>query len=69
MRRWLHILALLFALLWSLMAWGTYALLNAAGSFIAGNADWVTDHPETVVWLSWLVSFATGLGLTGVMIL
>ena len=53
-------------MLWSLLAWGTYALVGAVGRLVAENADWASGHPETVVWLSWLASLATSLGLAGV---
>jgi hypothetical protein len=66
MKRWLWIGTSLLAVLWSLLAWGTYALIDAVGGLAARNADWATGHPETVVWLSWLANLATGLGLIGV---
>jgi hypothetical protein len=66
MKRWLWIAATGFAGLWSLLAWGTYAAIGAIGGLIASNSDWATGHPETVVWLSWLASLATSLGLFGV---
>ncbi|WP_291864174.1 hypothetical protein [Bradyrhizobium sp.] len=69
MKRWLWIVAAVLATLWSLLAWGTYALVGAVGGLLARNADWATGHPETVVWLSWLANLATGLGLTGVVLI
>lgn len=66
MKRWLWIAGTALAVVWSLLAWGTYAVVGAIGRLIADNADWASGHPETVVWLSWLANLATSLGLAGV---
>jgi hypothetical protein len=66
MKRWLWIAAAALAALWSLLAWGIYALIGAIGAMLASNSDWASGHPETVVWLSWLANLATSLGLFGV---
>jgi hypothetical protein len=52
--------------LWSLFAWGAYALVGWAGELAATNADLVTGHPETVVLLSQAAGLLTGVGLAGV---
>ena len=69
MRRLMWILALVAAVLWSFLAWGTYALLGWLGDGLAANADLVTGHPETVVRLSWLAGLLTSLGLAGVIVI
>ncbi len=66
MRRLVSTLAVAAAVVWSLIAWGAHALLGWVGGIAAGNADLVTDHPETVVWLSSLAGGLTGLGLFGI---
>lgn len=47
---------------WSLIAWGTHALIGASGSLVAGNADIVPVWPEAVELLSWFANFGTGVG-------
>lgn len=61
-------LAVLAALLWSVVAWGSYALIGWVGGFAAHNADAFTGHPEAVVWLSWAASVLTSVGLAGVVV-
>lgn len=61
-------LAVLVAILWSLVAWGSYALIGRVGGFAAQNADAFTEHPEAVVWLSWAASVLTSVGLAGVVV-
>lgn len=68
MSKWVKILIAGAAVVWSLLAWGVYALVAALGDFLARNADWATGHPETVVWLAWLSHAATSLGLFGVVV-
>jgi hypothetical protein len=62
-------LALVAAVLWSLLAWGTYALVEWVGRFAAANADQVSGHPEAVEWLSWAAGWLTSAGLAGVMVI
>ena len=38
--------------LWSLFAWGVYALLGYAGGFAAGNADFIPLPPELTFWVA-----------------
>jgi hypothetical protein len=66
MRRALWVLAWIAVALWSLFAWGAYGLLDVFGGFAARNADVVTDHPETVEWLSWGLSTLSSLGLAAI---
>lgn len=61
-------LAVLAAIVWSLVAWGSYALIGWVGGFAAQNADAFTGHPETVVFLSWAASVLTSVGLAGVVV-
>lgn len=68
MRRLLSGLAVVVAVLWSLFAWGAYALVEWAGGLAATNADIVTGHPETVVLLSQAAGILTSFGLAGVVV-
>ncbi len=61
-------IAVVAAVVWSLVAWGSYALIGWVGQFAAQNADMVTGHPETVVFLSWAASVLTSVGLAGVVV-
>ncbi|SCY01835.1 hypothetical protein [Microvirga guangxiensis] len=63
MRRLLWILAWIGVVLWSLFAWGAYGLLDIFGDVAVRNADIVSDHPETVEWLSWSLAVLRSLGL------
>jgi hypothetical protein len=60
--------AVVLGVLWSLFAWGAYALVEWAGGFASANADVVTGHPETVVLLSQAAGLLTSLGLAGVVV-
>ena len=62
MRRLLWVLAWIGVALWSLFAWGAYGLLDVFGDVAVRNADIVSDHPETVEWLSWGFSVLRNLG-------
>jgi hypothetical protein len=66
MRRLLWILAWIGVALWSLFAWGAYGLLDIFGDFAVRNADIVSEHPETVEWLSWGLAVLRSLGLGAV---
>jgi len=61
-------LAVLAAILWSLVAWGSYALIGWVGGFAAVNADAFTGHPELATWVSWAASVLTSVGLAGVVV-
>ncbi len=61
-------IAVLAAIAWSLVAWGSYALIGWVGGFAAQNADAFTGHPETVVFISWAASVLTSIGLAGVVV-
>jgi len=63
MRRLLWVLAWIAVALWSLFAWGAYGLLDIFGDLAVRNADIVSDHPETVEWLSWAFATLRSLGL------
>ncbi|WP_243371039.1 hypothetical protein [Microvirga solisilvae] len=63
MRKLLWILAWTGVAIWSLFAWGAYGLLDLFGGLAVRNADIVTDHPETVEWLSWALATLRSLGL------
>ncbi|MCG7391929.1 hypothetical protein MHY87_03290 [Microvirga sp. ACRRW] len=63
MRRLLWVLAWIGVALWSLFAWGAYGLLDLFGDVAVRNADIVSDHPETVEWLSWGLAVLRSLGL------
>ncbi|MBM3573189.1 MAG: hypothetical protein FJX52_12670 [Alphaproteobacteria bacterium] len=66
MRHVLWLLALVAAILWSLLAWGAYAVIGAIGALIAANADWLAQHAERAAGLSWFTDGLTSLGLAGV---
>jgi hypothetical protein len=68
MRRLLWILAWFGVVVWSLFAWGAYGLIDLFGNVAARNADIVTDHPETVEWLSWTLTILQGLGLAAIVV-
>ncbi|MGL4496038.1 MAG: hypothetical protein ACRCUX_09495 [Beijerinckiaceae bacterium] len=69
MQRLIRFLAIAGAVVWSLFAWGAYALVNWVGGVAARNADWATGHPETVEWLSWAAGLMTSAGLVGVVVI
>ena len=62
------ILLVMAAVVWSLVAWGSYALIGWVGGFAAENADMFTGHPEAVVFIAWVASALTSAGLTGVVV-
>jgi hypothetical protein len=63
MRKLLWVLAWTGVAIWSLFAWGAYGLLDLFGGLAVRNVDIVTDHPETVEWLSWAFATLKSLGL------
>jgi hypothetical protein len=68
MRRALWVLAWIGVAIWSLFAWGAYGLLDLFGGVAVRNADMVTDHPETVEWLSWALATLRSLGLGAIVV-
>ena len=66
MRRLLWILAWVAVAVWSLFAWGAYGLFDLFGDVAVRNADVVTNHTETVEWLSWSLSVLRSLGLAAI---
>ncbi len=66
MRRLVWVLGWLAVAVWSLVAWGSYGLLNVFGDIAARNADLVTGNPEGVVMISWALGALQGLGLTAI---
>lgn len=68
MRRLLWILAWIGVAVWSLFAWGAYGLFDLFGDVAVRNADAVTNHPETVEWLSWALSVLRNLGLAAIVV-
>ena len=68
MRRLLWILAWVAVAVWSLFAWGAYGLFDLFGDVAVRNADAVTNHPETVEWLSWALSVLRSLGLAAIIV-
>ena len=61
MRNLVLIVAAFLLGLWSLFAWGVYALLGYAGGFAAGNADLIPLPPELTFWVAELLSGAGGV--------
>jgi hypothetical protein len=49
--------------LWSLLTWGTYALVTGAGDFVAANADLVAAWPEWQYWLQWSLRLVEAFGV------
>ncbi|MDF2811402.1 MAG: hypothetical protein K0S56_2433 [Microvirga sp.] len=66
MTRVLWVFAFLAVSVWTLLAWGVYGLINFFGDTAARNADVVTNHPESVEWLSWGLSALRNVGLAAV---
>lgn len=55
--------------IWSLFAWGSYALVDNLGGFLGRNADAITGgEPELTVFLSWFVQLFESIGLVAVVI-
>ena len=68
MRRLVWAVGWVFVAVWSLVAWGSYGLLNVFGDFAARNADVVIDHPESVELLAWGLASLQGLGLAAIVV-
>ncbi|HEV2559980.1 MAG TPA: hypothetical protein VGU45_15275 [Microvirga sp.] len=68
MRRLVWVLGWLAVAVWSLVAWGSYGLLNVFGDVAARNADLVTGNPEGVELISWALGALQGLGLTAIVV-
>lgn len=67
--RWpLWIATIVLLGVWSVIGWGVYGLVEAAGSFLAGHAEWTRLHPEIAAWGTWLAGIATDVGLVGVFV-
>ena len=49
--------------LWSLLTWGTYALVTGAGDFFVANADLFAAWPEWQYWLQWSMRLVEGFGI------
>ncbi|MCB8823011.1 hypothetical protein [Microvirga rosea] len=69
MKRFVWLVAFVLVGLWSLLAWGAYGLIDLFGSTAARHADVVTNHPETVEWLSWGLGSLRNLGLAAVVLI
>jgi hypothetical protein len=65
----LWVLAWIVVAIWSLFAWGAYGLLDLFGGVAVRNADVVSNHPETVEWLSWALAALRGLGLGAIVVI
>jgi hypothetical protein len=68
MKRIVWGLALAAAGLWTLFAWGAYALIGAFGGWAADNAGWIAADPQAAWWLEAAVAIAASLGMAGVFI-
>jgi hypothetical protein len=68
MGRAIWILAWIAVALWSLFAWGAYALVDVFGDAAVRNADVVTGHPEAVEFLGWALATLRSLGLAAVVV-
>jgi hypothetical protein len=56
------------AAIWSLFAWGAYAVVGWVGGLAATHAGWLPLPPEAAAWLIWAVGPLTSLGLAGVVV-
>jgi hypothetical protein len=59
-RKLVLIVAALLIGVWSLFAWGVYAVLGYAGGFAAANAEFMPLPPELTFWIAGLLSGAGG---------
>jgi hypothetical protein len=62
MNRLIWILAALALLFWSLLSWGTYAIVTGGGEWLTSNADLLALAPEWQYWLQWLLRLVEQFG-------
>jgi hypothetical protein len=56
-------LALAGLAFWSLLTWGTYALVVHGGDWLAGNADLLALAPDWQYWLQWSLRLVQQFGV------
>lgn len=49
--------------LWSLLTWGTYALVTGAGDFLTSNADLLGSGAQLQYWLQWSLRLVEQFGV------
>ena len=68
MRRLIWLVAGAGVVLWSLLAWGVYGLIDLFGSAVVRHAEAVGSHPGAAEWLSWGLAAVRSLGLAAVVL-
>jgi hypothetical protein len=56
-------LALGAVVLWSLLTWGTYALVTGAGGFLVANAELLGGGADVQYWLQWSLRLVEQFGI------
>jgi hypothetical protein len=62
MNRIIWIVAALATVVWSLLCWGTYALVTGGGEWLTANADLLGLQPDWQYGLQWLLRLAEQFG-------
>lgn len=63
MNRLFWALALGAIALWSLLTWGTYALVTGAGGFLVANADLLGGGADVQYWVQWTLRLLEQFGI------
>jgi hypothetical protein len=63
LRKIVWALALFAFATWSLLTWGTYALVTGGGDWLAANADLLALAPEWQYWLQWSLRLVEQFGV------
>jgi hypothetical protein len=63
MKRLFWILTAGAIVLWSLLTWGTYALVTGAGDFLVANADLLGGGTDVQYWLQWSLRLLEQFGV------
>lgn len=56
-------LAIAALAVWSLLSWGTYALVTGGGTWLASNAGLLALQPDWQYWLQWSVRLVEQFGV------
>jgi hypothetical protein len=68
MRRLIWLVAGAGVVLWSLLAWGVYGLIDLFGSAVVRHVEAVGSYPGAAEWLSWGLAAVRNLGLAAVVL-
>lgn len=63
MKRFVWLIGVGLAVLWTLFSIGAYALVSAGGDWLILQSDQVTSDPESVVWIAWTLDFVQDFGV------